>query len=605
MAWTMTRRAGVSTALGVLLVVGGALFLRLRHQVRAALEAPVGRTAPLQFVPVMEPTVKVARWGSGEVRSVVVTPDALLTAGGSGLWDGRGDLSMALPTLRVATMTLWRGQPIAAMEAGGVFLRRSGEWEELRSGFGELHVRALVETPGGELILGAREGLFKAAWGAATMAKLDGAAVQALALTPSGLLFAGGENGLRRVEGTKVEVVPTPDPWISWVGVAEGQLTVLTPLGLARGPLEGALTPLSGGAEADSAALLEDTLVATAEGRLLTFDASGRATESVPPSPARRVMAAAGSLFVDTDAGLYRRVEGSWNLVRPRPAGLPPGSSHVGALALDGTDLAVGFFDGGLALGDPATPNWAWRGVPGASAWGVNALLRSGSSLYVASLRGAARLDGQKLTPLRDAGAAFSLAETPGGVAVGYGQGVALPDGHFLSAFHGLPGNQALTMVQEQDGPLFIGTPTGLGAIQGSKVLWRVTAGDGKLPNPWVNALALFHGSLYLGTYGGGIARRDAAPTDRAGMGGFTPFPETEGLKVSAGCLVTAGATLLVGTDGQGLYRLSADGSRFVPVSVPLPSRHITAILPVQDGLFVGTDEGLARIPFPIPGEGD
>lgn len=60
---------------------------------------------------------------------------------------------------------------------------------------------------------------------------------------------------------------------------------------------------------------------------------------------------------------------------------------------------------------------------------------------------------------------------------MGYGQGVALPEGHFLSAFHGLPGNQALAMVQEPDGPLFIGTPTGLGAIQGSKVLWRVTAG--------------------------------------------------------------------------------------------------------------------------------
>ncbi|HZU53410.1 MAG TPA: hypothetical protein VFF77_05920, partial [Holophagaceae bacterium] len=198
-----------------------------------------------------------------------------------------------------------------------------------------------------------------------------------------------------------------------------------------------------------------------------------------------------------------------------------------------------------------------------------------------------------------------SLAATTGGVAVGYGQGVALPDARFLSAFHGLPGNQALALAQEDGGLLFVGTPTGLGAIRGSRVAWRITAGDGKLPNAWVNALAFFKGALYIGTYGGGITRRGALPADRAAMGAFDPFVETEGLKISEGCLVAAGGTLLAGTDGKGLYRLSADGKRFVPLKAPLPSLHITAILPGEDGLFIGTDEGLARIPFPLPGEGD
>ncbi len=605
MAWSVTRRAVVFTALGVVLAGGTGLFLRLRHQVRAALDAPVGRTAPLEFLPVAEPTVKVARWGSGEVVSVAATPETLFTAGGSGIWDARGDLSKALPTLRASAMTLWRGEPVAALEAGGVFLRRGGAWEELRTGFGVLHARALMETPGGELLIGAREGLFKAAWGATTMEKLDAAAVKCIALGPSGGIFAGGETGLRRVDGRTVELIPTPDPWISWVGVADGSLSVLTPLGLARGPLGGAVTPLREGADARSAALLEGTLYAVSGGHLLAFDASGRGTETFPPSPATRVMTADGVLFMDTVAGLYRRSEGRWDLVRPKPSALPDGFHHVGALAIMGSKLAVGCFDGGLAVGDPSDASWKWRVIPGASAWGVNALLPEGGALFVASLRGAARFDGQRLTPIGDGGAAFSLATTPGGVAIGYGQGVALPEGPFLSAFHGLPGNQALTMAHDEAGLLFIGTPTGLGAIKGGKVLWRVTAGDGRLPNPWVNALTVFHDALFVGTYGGGIARRDAPATDRTAKGDFTPFPETAGLKVSEGCLVASIGTLFVGTDGQGLYRLSADGARFVPVNAPLPSRHITAILPVQDGLLVGTDEGLARLPLPIPGEGD
>lgn len=604
----LKRRAAALTGLGAALLLAGAgLYLKLGREVRAALSAPLKRSAPLSFLPVPDPSMKVDRWGGGEVAGIALTPEGLVTAGGFGVSDASGSLSASLPTLRASALALWRGQPVAALAAGGVFLRRGGHWEELRSGFGTLHARALDETPGGELLIGAREGLFKAAWGATALDRLDTAPVQALALGPSGLIFAGGETGLRRIEGGRATVLPSPDPWIQWVGVTGGDLVVITPLGLARGPRDGALAPVAGAEAADSAAVLGGRIFAAGAGRLLAFEASGRPVESFLPSRPKRVMAAGGVLFADTDAGLYRRAEGRWELARPRPSSLPPGSSHVGALAFLDGQLAVGFFDQGLAVGDPAAPAWNWRAIPGPSVWGVNALLPSGGSLDVASLRGAARFDGQRLVPLggEDAGAAFSLAATPGGVAVGYGQGVALPDGRLLSAFHGLPGNQALALAQDPEGLLFVGTPTGLGAIRGSRVAWRITAGEGRLPNPWVNALAFFKGELYIGTYGGGITRRETPPADRGALGAFAPFAETEGLKVSAGGLAAAGGSLWAGTDGQGLYRLSADGGRFLPVNAPLPSPRITAILPGKDGLYIGTDEGLARIPLPLPGEGD
>lgn len=610
MVFSLSRRAAAVGAVTLALAAGGA-FLLLRRQVRGAFVPAAGATAPLDFQPLPEPASVPPRWGGGEVTAVALTPEAFLTAGASGVRDDRGEIGRALPTLRASAMALWRGEPIVGLEAGGLFLRRGGSWEALRCGFGTLHARALLETPGGELLIGAREGLFRAAWGARSMDRLDGAPVQSLALAPGGAVIAGGETGLRRVEGGRVTALASPDPWIQWVGVSGTELAVLTPLGLARGPLGGALAPVGGCEGARAAAYAGATLLAVVDGRLVGVDPSGRLSELILPARARAVMTASDTVFVDTEAGLYRRAEGRWELARPRPPSLP-GSAHVGALAFLGRQVVVGLFDQGLVVGDPASEgSWTWRAVPGGGAWGVNALLPSGGGLAVASLRGAARFDGQGLRPLgpADGGAAFALAPCGGGLAIGYGQGVALPDGRLLSAFHGLPGNQALALLQAPDGLLFVGTPTGLGAIRGSggswRVAWRVTAADGLLPNAWVDALADYRGHVYLGTVGGGVARRDAPEADTGALGTYAAFPETAGLKASPGCLVVAGGALYLGTDGQGLFRLGADGGRFQPVAAALPSPRITSLLPAPDGLLVGTDEGLAELPLPATGEGD
>ena len=494
---------------------------------------------------------------------------------------------------------------MAGLEAGGLFLRREGRWEAFRTSFGTLHPRALLETPGGELLIGAQEGLFRVAWGANVMERLDQAPVRSLALGGGGLCLAGGEQGLRCLDGLRASLVATPDPWIEWVGIQGKQVVVLTALGLARGPLGGELLPLGSGEEVSSAALSGSQAFAVSGASLLRFEAAGRPAEEFLPAPPRRVFAAADLLFADTDSGLFRRTASGWSLAQARPACLPPGPSHVGALAWFNAKLVVGFFDGGLAMASPQGQALAWTPLQGPAVWGVNALLPAGGALYVASLRGAARFDGNRVTALEGAasGAAFSLAATQDGVAIGYGQGVLLPGSRLLSAFHGLPGNQALALAAGDQ--LFVGTPSGLGAIAGSRVAWRVTAGEGKLPNPWITALALHGDGLFVGTYGGGVTRRSPSPNLRSPAGAFRAFPETEGLKVNTGCLVEAGGRLYLGSDGGGLYRLSADGQRFRRIRVALPSARITAILPVGESLFVGTDEGLARIPMALPEAGD
>jgi ligand-binding sensor domain-containing protein len=214
----------------------------------------------------------------------------------------------------------------------------------------------------------------------------------------------------------------------------------------------------------------------------------------------------------------------------------------------------------------------------------------------LASLRGASRLEGNRIKSFGPQGAAFSLAQTPRGIAVGYGQGVLLPGGEFLSAFHGLPGNQALALLQ--DDYLYVGTPSGLGAISGSKAAWRTVSGDGLLPHPWVTSLASFKNDVYIGTYGGGIVRRSRETGQTKGK--FEQFPETHGLKINVGCIAAFNGSLFVGTDGRGVYRLNATATRFEHVSLPLPSNNVSALLPDKDSLLVGTTEGIARLPSAI-----
>lgn len=592
----------ILSVIGLLLTGGGyATYQGLSRRLRLALDAPARNSKALSFTALQTPTSIPEHWGGGQVEALAATPVAILTAGGSGISDG-ADLSPGLPTLHASALALWRGHPIVGLAAGGLFLRREGHWEEARSGHGTLHVRSLLEAPGGELWIGAQEGLFRTAWGATSLEKLDPSPVRSLALTEEGTLLAGGESGLRSMQGSRMTLLPTPDPWIDWVGAVGHEVLVLTPFGLARGPLGQPLIPQQEDSEAKSAALLGSQLFVVVDHGLLRHDTKGQATEERLPAEPRRVFASSGLLFVDTDLGLFQRAERGWVLARPRPSALPPGPCHVTALALLDSRLVVGLFDGGLIIRDNGDKDWS--AVAGTGAWGVNALLPAGGAVYVASLRGAVRFDGRHLSPLAKAegGAAFSLADTGDGVAIGFGQGLLLPGSRFLSAFHGLPGNQALALLRSGD-QLLVGTPTGLGAVAGGKVLWRVTSGDGKLPHPWVTALVQDGETQLIGTYGGGVTRRLTPKGGLPGPGLFNAFPETEGLKVNTGCLVRVGGRVYMGTDGRGLYRLSRDGQSFARLHIPLPSERITAILPDRDAMFVGTEEGLARIPFPIADE--
>lgn len=237
------RRLILAGALGLVAVLGTGLYLRLSRQVRAAFAETPRATRPLQFAELPDPPFPALQWGGGEVLAVAASPASLTTAGTFGVADETGSLSAGLPSLRATALALWRGHPVAGLATGGLYLRREGRWHQARTSLPSLDVRALLEGPGGELWIGARQGLFCSAWSSASLEQVDAAPVKCLALGPGGVLLAGGEQGLKRIVGRAAGPVPTPDPWVEWVEVQGDDLLVLTPLGLARGPWDGVLAP--------------------------------------------------------------------------------------------------------------------------------------------------------------------------------------------------------------------------------------------------------------------------------------------------------------------------------------------------------------------------
>jgi len=599
----------------------------VNRRVDRALEAGLSAEQPVEFVPLTD-RPPLPLWGSEDVEAVVVLPGGPYVAGAFGVArlearsDAPGgsrervDISEPLPTRRVGALSAWRTGLAAGLDLEGLFVYRDGFWSEVRSGFGTLHVRALAETPSGELWIGAREGLFRMGFAERAVSRLHTSPVRSLAVAQGGRVVSGGETGLLLTQGgvtapMRIEDVETA--WVEEVAVFESRVFVVTPMGLfGEGP-DGVLRSIPNGANVGSIAAHGDRLFAAADPpdtSLRRFDKALALQVEQLPSPVRRVFAGGDRLLADTAAGLAERSGETWRPVSRRRNPESFGNGHIGALAAYRDRLIVGFFDGGLAELVPAPPRsenalpaiakaeppMTLRSLfgPGSSqVWAVNALLDAGGALHVASLRGAFRFDGTRFTPVEGSGAAFSLARTGSGVAIGFGEGVLLPERKLLSAFHGLPGNQA-TALAEIEGGLLVGTPSGLGYVEGLKVRWRVASGEGRLPHPWVTAILETKGGVLIGTYGGGLTRRVGRMSDN---GEWKPFPETAGLKVNTGCLVAVNGRVYAGTDGTGLFRLSRDGTRFERLKLSLPSQRVTALLEMDGFLYIGTDEGLTRWP--------
>ena len=182
-----------------------------------------------------------------------------------------------------------------------------------------------------------------------------------------------------------------------------------------------------------------------------------------------------------------------------------------------------------------------------------------------------------------------------------YGDGMALatPAGiTFLTssgassiyAFQGLVNNHVYALGVSED-RLLAGTLGGLSLLAGGQVRKNLTVATSGLRHNWITGLAAAGDDWLVGTYGAGVLRLTAD-------GSVVATDATHaGVVVNPTAMVADGRLVLAGTLGQGLLVGDSTGTRWKTVTAGLPSLNVTA-LAIHDGIvYVGTENGLVKIP--------
>lgn len=316
----------------------------------------------------------------------------------------------------------------------------------------------------------------------------------------------------------------------------------------------------------------------------------------------RRIFAMNESVFAVARDGVYElsRGGGAWKRVlQPEHSVLTDG--NISALATDRQGrLWVGFFDRGLDIVEPGAR--AAKHVEDEHVFCVNRLLLDKKSgvVYVATANGLAvfseagaerqvltRSDGLIADHVTD------IVPYGGGLAVATPAGITLlaPDGaRSLYAFHGLVNNHVYALAAAAD-DLMAGTLGGLSVLVKGNVLGNLTTANSGLKHNWITAVVRSGNEWFIGTYGGGIFALDSS-------GRIEPFESAATpLEVNPNAMLVTERHVLAGTLGNGIYVFDPSSRRWRAWQNGLPSDNVTALAAAGGYVYVGTDNGLVRIP--------
>jgi hypothetical protein len=305
---------------------------------------------------------------------------------------------------------------------------------------------------------------------------------------------------------------------------------------------------------------------------------------------------------VVTRNALYQKEgqRGGWRLVLS-PASTMLADRNISALAIDSADrLWVGYFDRGLDLFEPGlrsavhieddnvfcvnriVPKPADKTVAVATANGLVLFDQSGRKRQVLG-----RADGLLADHVTDAalyGDGMVLA-TPSGLTFLDGSGP-----RSLYAFHGLVNNHVYT-VGAAGREVIAGTLGGISVLENENVAANYTVSTRGLTHNWISAIVRSGNDWIVGTYGGGIVRLLA-------NGHFEPFDIATGkFEVYPNAMLATDDHVLAGTLSKGLYVYNRRTNRWSVITEGLPSLNVTALAAGKGFIYVGTDNGLVRIP--------
>lgn len=315
----------------------------------------------------------------------------------------------------------------------------------------------------------------------------------------------------------------------------------------------------------------------------------------------RQIFRSKDSLYAVTASGVYvRRGAGTWSRALVPESGLLA-DRNISALGVDkGNRLWVGYFDRGIDIVDPSRQHA--RHVEDDHIFCINRILtgKAHNSISVATANGLVLFDaeGSRRQVLGKADGLIAdhvtdVAEHGDDLVVATPAGITFlgPTGvRSLYAFHGLVNNHVYTL-SPNGRTLLAGTLGGASLLENDNIRTSLTTATSKLKANWITAAAADGTEWWVGTYGAGIAHvnssGEAEPADGA----------TGDLVINPNAMLSTDRYIAAGSMGRGLYVMQRGAQHWSTVTDGLPSLNVTALVSANGFLYVGTDNGLVRIP--------
>ncbi len=176
------------------------------------------------------------------------------------------------------------------------------------------------------------------------------------------------------------------------------------------------------------------------------------------------------------------------------------------------------------------------------------------------------------------------VAATPAGITTIDASGTTS-----LYAFHGLVNNHVYALAASGS-RLMAGTLGGLSILDSGIVRASFTTANSGLKHNWITAIAGAGDDWFIGTYGAGVLKLDAA-------GRWSAFQDWKWPAiVNPNAMLVIDHAIYAGTMGQGLAIFNRNSGRWTFHTAGLPSLNITALAQGNGYLYIGADNGLVRI---------
>ena len=626
-------RYAVATVLLVALSSAGLVFWRAQRALRVA-TLEVRSQETLRFsVRNLSPVKSDFKWINAPeaFTGATVFEGEFYLCGASGLfrYDNRGTLLQhyrpgqelpSTPLLRIATGVLKDAKEpelLIATLSEGVIAFNGLSFRQLYPADADARlVTSLLPLSSGELLIGTRK---------RGVLVYDGHSLQPFHPTLSALHvteLAGSEADLwigtqdqgvvhwqaGRAE-TFTEAQGLPDAQVFSIALANDKAYIGTAVGIAEFESGRFLRVLAPGSFARTMYVNGATLLSGGNGDgILEIDPQPKRVRAVlhpatrAMSDVQQIFAEGGTLYVVTRNALYQKEgqRGGWRRVLS-PADTMLADRNISALAVDGRDqLWVGYFDRGLDIFEPGLRNATH--IEDDNVFCVNRILpnAAGGTIAVATANGLVMFDqsGKKRQVL---GRSEGLLADHITDAALYGSGMVLatPAGltfldaagpRSLYAFHGLVNNHVYT-VGAAGKEVVAGTLGGISVLENESVAANYTVATRGLTHNWISAIVREGNGWMVGTYGGGIVRLLA-------NGHFESMDIATGkFEVYPNAMLATDQHILAGTLNKGLYIYNRATSHWSLITDGLPSLTVTALAAGKGYIYVGTDNGLVRIP--------